>query len=193
MADQTSAAKDAARCIWCGISPANSIEHILPEALGCPEGFILSEGVCRICNSKNGKLDRALLKPFEITTVVKGILRKRGKQPTIDGFSTVASGHDENGPILYFNREKFAVDTPLGKKLGPTSKLDEIENVEWNHLGDGKVNIKIRQKLFFDRMAVRGLFTIGDRLERDFEEAVDRVQLRLPPQTRIDGVGCLVL
>jgi hypothetical protein len=93
-------------CIWCGGVPANSLEHIAPDALGCPADFVLTAGVCAKCNHKNGRLDRALLVPYEIVTVIKRIPRKRGKRPTVDGFSTFSSDYDENGPVLYVNREK---------------------------------------------------------------------------------------
>lgn len=149
------------RCIWCGSSPADSLEHIVPDSLGCPEHFVLRRGVCAECNRKNGKLDRSLLKPFEIMTVINGIRRKGGKRPTVDGLATMSSGYDENGPAFFINREKFAVRTPGGKMLAPTSKLDEIEDVEITHLGESKVNLTIRQRLLFDRKAVRGLFKIA--------------------------------
>jgi hypothetical protein len=94
-------------------------------------------------------------------TVFHGIRRKGGKRPTIDGLATMSSGYDENGPAFFINREKFAVKTPSGKMLAPTSKLDEIENVEIAHLGDGKVDLTIRQRLLLDRKAVRCLFKIA--------------------------------
>lgn len=92
---------------------------------------------------------------------MKGIRRKGGKRPTVDGFATVASGYDENGPAFFFNREKFAVKTPTGKMLAPTSRLDEIEHFEMTHLGDGQISVTMRQRLLFDRKAVRGLFKIA--------------------------------
>ena len=128
-------------CIWCGRQPANSLEHILPDALGCPPNFVLSRGVCAQCNRENGKLDRLLFKPFEIMTLTKGIRRKGGKRPTVDGLATVASGYDENGPAFFFNRGKSAVKAPTGKMLAPTSRLDEIERFEITHLGDGQVSV----------------------------------------------------
>ena len=94
-------------------------------------------------------------------TVLSGIRRKGGKRPTVDGLATMSSGYDENGPAFYINREKFAVKTPNGKVLAPTSKLDEIDKLEIAHLEDGKVNLTIRQRLLFDRKAVRGLFKIA--------------------------------
>jgi HNH endonuclease len=148
-------------CIWCGKIPASSVEHILPESLGCPEGLILATGVCQRCNNKNGNLDQALLKPFELITVSKGIPRKGGKPPTIDGFSTFSSTHGPDGPQLFFNREKHKVVTPIGKILGPSSKNDEITEFDVEHLGDGKGRLTINVEFRFGRKAVRGLFKIA--------------------------------
>jgi hypothetical protein len=103
-------------------------------------------------------LDRALLKPFELLTVVKGIPRKKGRPPTVDGFSTVASRWAAAGPEIYMNREKFSVASPAGKRLGPTSKADAFQDFAHEPQPDGQVKISFKQRLRFDRNAVRGLF-----------------------------------
>jgi len=148
-------------CIWCGQCPTNSIEHIAPDALGCPPDFVLQVGVCPKCNHRNGRLDRALLTPFEIVTVMKGIPRKKGKKPTVDGFSSFSSGYDANGPVFYMNREKHSVQTPAGKWLSGTNRDDPIKDAKWEHRPDGTVKVSYKQELRFDRKAVRGLFKIA--------------------------------
>ncbi len=148
-------------CIWCGSSPASSLEHILPDALGCPPNFVLATGVCEPCNHKNGQLDRALLTPFEIVTVIKGIPRKKGRRPTIDGFSSLASSHDENGPVLYVNGEAHSVKMPNGKVLKGLSPDNPIQDVRITRRHDGLTNISHTQQLRFDYKAVRGLFKIA--------------------------------
>lgn len=148
-------------CIWCRRTPANSLEHIAPEALGCPAEFVLRSGVCRDCNNKNGKLDRALLTPFEIITVMKGIPRKRGKRPTVDGYSSMASDYDENGPAFYMNREKHSVYAPSGRVLKGTNANDPIRNFRWERFPDDSVKLSYEQELRLDRKAVRGLFKIA--------------------------------
>lgn len=141
--------------------PANSLEHIVPESLGCPDGLVLKKGVCHKCNNSFGKLERALLTPFEFLTVIKQIPRKNGKLPTVDGFSSLSTGYDENGPVIYMNREKYSVQAPNNKLLIGTNKLDPIQNFEYNHLKDGKVDVSWKQELRFDRKAVRCLFKIA--------------------------------
>jgi hypothetical protein len=150
-----------ANCIWCGSDEAKSLEHIVPEALGCPDDFILREGVCAKCNHKNGRLDRALLTPYEIITVMKGIPRKKGKRPTVDGYATISSDYDENGPAFYINREKYAVETPSGRKLVGSRADDPIRDLEWQKNPDGTVKVSYKQEMRFDRQAVRGLFKIA--------------------------------
>lgn len=148
-------------CIWCGDTPAESLEHIAPEALGCPAEFVLAKGVCVRCNNKNGRLDRALLTPFEIITVVKDITRKKGKKPTVDGFASFASAHDENGPVLYVNREKHRVRLPSGRWLAGTNANDPITTADWRNNPDGTVRLSYKQELRFGLQAVRGLFKIA--------------------------------
>lgn len=148
-------------CIWCGESPAKSLEHIVPDALGCPPDFVLTTGVCSTCNHRNGRLDRALLVPYEIITVMKGVPRKKGRRPTVDGFTSIASSYDANGPVFYINREKHAVQTPAGKWLGGVSSSDPITDASWQEFDDGTANISDSQELRFDRKAVRCLFKIA--------------------------------
>jgi hypothetical protein len=149
------------RCIWCGKPDARSLEHILPESLGCPKGFVLATGVCVECNSKFGTLDSALLRPFELLTVQKGIPRKGGRKPTINRYSTIASDYDENGPTFFINRGNRSIEIPTGKRLGATSRKDDIVDFSVMRLPNGQDQISFKQKLLFDRVAVRCLFKIA--------------------------------
>ena len=153
--------KMAPRCIWCLKSPAVSLEHIIPDSLGCPPALVLHVGVCSLCNHANGRLDRALLTPFELMTVVRGIPRKKGKRPTIDSYSSVSSRQADTGPEIYINRERYRITPPFGKKLGPTSHKDPFHDVSLERLSNGRANLHVKQRLQFDRDAVRGLFKIA--------------------------------
>ncbi len=148
-------------CIWCDKKNTGSVEHILPESLGCPSEFILRKGVCQKCNNGFSRLDRALLTPFEIITFIKQIPRKRGKLPTVDGFRTFSSGYDTDGPIMFMNREKHSITMPGGQTLKGTTKLDPIKNAKWEWQLDGQVKSSFQQELRFDRKAVRCLFKIA--------------------------------
>jgi hypothetical protein len=148
-------------CIWCPSTNAKSLEHIAPESLGCPAEFVLREGVCENCNGRLGRLDRALLVPFEIITVMKGIPRKKGRRPTVDGFSSISSGYDENGPRFQINREKYDITPEGGKRLKGITKNDPITEFRVKNLGDGRAQISYNQELRFGREAVRGIFKIA--------------------------------
>lgn len=94
-------------------------------------------------------------------TVLKGIIRKKGRKPTVDGYSSVASGYDETDPVFYINRQKYPVRLPSGRMLKGTSSADPIQNVSWVSQADGTVKITYDQQMRFDRKAVRGLFKIA--------------------------------
>lgn len=178
-------------CIWCGGSPAASLEHIAPDALGCPEDFVLTKGVCSRCNHRNGRLDRALLTPFEIMTVPKGVPRKRGKKPTIDGSASIFSDYDENGPVIYMNHETIPIDLPNGKRLSGVNAANPIRNFEMENQNDGKVKLSYDQELRFDRKAVRGLFRIAVETVAFFEglSAARAPDLTSARRFVTDGVG----
>lgn len=148
-------------CIWCAKRPGRSLEHIVPEALGCPPAFVLRSGVCEVCNNRNGKLDRALLTPFELITVVKGIPRKRGRMPTVDGLRSLKSGYENGGFALYINRNTYPVVAPDGRSLMGTNKSDPLQNFRYDVFPDGTAEIKFDHELRFDRKSVRGLFKIA--------------------------------
>lgn len=178
-------------CIWCAQRAGTSLEHIVPDALGCPTEFVLKRGVCTRCNQRNGKLDRALLVPFEIVTVLKGVPRKRGKNPTVDGFSSISSGYDANGPAFYINREKHPILAPNGKWLGAATASDPIKNAKWEERPDGTAQISYEQELRFDRKAVRGLFKIAVEAIAFFE-GLDAARLSALDQVKrfiLEGAG----
>lgn len=91
-------------CLWCGATRyAPSREHIVPEALGCPEALVLTEGVCERCNNGLGHVDQALVRQFEVQTVMNGIRRKKGKPPTISGWGPLRGKHGPEGPSIHLN------------------------------------------------------------------------------------------
>jgi hypothetical protein len=149
------------KCIWCGTRNDYSIEHIIPEALGCPDWFVLHEGVCTGCNSAHGTLDNALLKPFEPITFLLNIPRKENRSPTITSHSTFAGYHDESGPHLFFNRENYRVELPNGKKLGPTSKPDVVQDFSSELTAEKRLIVSFTYRMDLGRNAVRALFKIA--------------------------------
>jgi hypothetical protein len=105
-------------CIWCLKAGPKSKEHIVPEVLGCPPGFVLNRGeVCKGCN--NGalaKLDAVLGESFDFLRVWGRVPGKNGKPPRITGRTNLRGVATRRGHVeLHFNLEKHAVPGgPLG-------------------------------------------------------------------------------
>jgi hypothetical protein len=145
-------------CIWCRECAPSTLSHIIPESLGCPSWFVMTEGVCGRCNNGFGKLEQALLKPHELATVLFRVPRKGGKPATIDSHSSFASAHGEAGPELYINRSRDKVAMPSGKMLMPTSKRDVLTEFILTELDNSRVEVTLEQTILFCRNAVRALF-----------------------------------
>jgi hypothetical protein len=79
-------------CIWCQKEFERlSIEHGIPQALGCPDALVMRDVICARCNTALGMVDQALLKQFEVFTVLCGVPREKGRRPTIDNWRSIAS------------------------------------------------------------------------------------------------------
>lgn len=117
--DGASEASADLRCIWCGrpSGPGEPPEHIVPEAIGCPENMVLVSGeVCAACNHGLAHLDQALIDDLEVYAYVAGVPRKKGP-PAIHSHGNV-SGEVKNGhATTHFNMGPAHVDLPNGRKL----------------------------------------------------------------------------
>lgn len=114
-----------ATCIWCKTSTGEpSVEHIIPEGLGCPEGFVLSGGVvCRACNNGLAHLDRVLIDDFDFFLVQAGMKTKKGKARTINSRGHVWAGRkSDEGFSLHVNMGRKPVQTKAGITLSPYKK-----------------------------------------------------------------------
>lgn len=109
------------RCIWC-LGPADSdhVEHIFPEAIGCPPGFVLPGSVvCQKCNNRLGHLDKAVADEFDFLAFMAGVPRKKGKTPIIKSRGNVLGSVEATGPTFTFNMEKHSVTAHDGSPLAP--------------------------------------------------------------------------
>lgn len=153
-------APQAHACLWCGATRyAPSLEHIIPEALGCPEGFVLHEGVCERCNNGLGHVDQALVRQFEVQTVMAGIPRKKGRRPTIEGWAPLRGAQGPNGPILHLNAgpDDVIID---GRPLKPAGRATGIHSVEMSR--DGRVGtLRFSMDIGRDPKLRRALYKIG--------------------------------
>jgi hypothetical protein len=114
-------------CIFCKNDSSEniSIEHIIPEALGCPKGFVLSRGeVCKGCNSSLAYLDKAVIDDFDFFMFTQGIPRKRNRLPQILSRGNVVGYHKGNEKIIYFNLDKKVKINVNGYSVSPIGKSE---------------------------------------------------------------------
>lgn len=145
-------------CIWCQQEYERlSVEHGIPQALGCPEALVMRDVSCARCNNSLGIVDQALVKQFEIATVVFGVRRKKGRRPTIDSWRSITSKHHADGPHIFLNGGPGIVEAE-GKRLYPGAKSNRIYDVwmerEANRMG-------FTQEFGNDPRFVPALYKIG--------------------------------
>lgn len=109
-------------CIWCGkVTSDKHVEHIIPEALGCPPNFVLPGTiVCHKCNNGFAHLDRAVVDDFDFSTFNAGIPRKKGKPPVVSSRGNVFGSVQGGISTLTINMEKYSVTAHNGSKLAPS-------------------------------------------------------------------------
>lgn len=147
-------------CIWC-CEPVSSptLEHILPDSLGCPEWFVLENGACAACNNGLGHVDQALLRQFEIIAFVHGVHRKDGRPPSIDTWASLKARVGTDGPELHLNAGPQVVET-MGKQLPAANRSNGIFDVRMERDGN-KANIGFRQEFGRDPKFARALYKVG--------------------------------
>lgn len=108
-------------CIWClKNADGKDEEHIIPEALGCPQGFVLpGTVVCRKCNNGLADLDSAVIDEFDFLMFMAGVPRKKGRPPAIRSRGNVIGTIDNAGPAISFNMGSAAVKGHDGSHLAP--------------------------------------------------------------------------
>lgn len=152
----------AMRCIWCKHENNDStIEHIIPEALGCPPNFTLTDGlVCRSCNNGLAHLDQAVIADFDIPLFMSNVPRKRGKPPTIRTRGNMVGTRGTRGPEISINMERSSKLAHDGSNLGPYGKSDRNINASLlikGRAAETKFSTPIGQNPKF----VRGIVKIG--------------------------------
>ena len=108
------------RCIWCLKQNQDAaVEHIIPEALWCPDELVLTGGVvCKSCNNGLGHLDQAVSADLDFIAFQAGIRRKKGRPPAIDSRGNVRGTLEPSGPTLTFNMDHAPVTAHDGSTLG---------------------------------------------------------------------------
>ncbi len=145
-------------CIWClNDFPKLSLEHGIPEALGCPPDLELHDTTCAECNNRLGTIDQALLKSFEVISVMYGVPRKKGRPPTIDSWRAISSKHRPDGPQIFINGGPDVIDAE-GKKLYQAAKSNGVTDL-WLMPDEGKLGFSM--EFGNDPRFLPALFKIG--------------------------------
>lgn len=108
-------------CIWClEHADGRHQEHIIPEALGCPPGFVLpGTVVCRKCNNGLSDLDQAVSDEFDFPTFMAGVPRKKGRPPAIRSRGNALATVEPSGPTYTFNMDPIPIKAHDGSRLAP--------------------------------------------------------------------------
>lgn len=182
-------------CIWCKKDFAKlSLEHAIPEGLACPTELELSDVACTHCNNSLSRVDRALIKQFEMLTVMYGVPRKKGRAPMINSWQAIRSEQRRDGPHIHINAGPGTVNVSC-QPLRPASKTNGVTDV-WTKPETGQLGFSMQ--LGNDRRFLPALYKIGLNLvakqfgasvavnERyDHIRALVRMEPSAPPLTAI--------
>ena len=175
-------------CIWCKNKVIeNAREHIFPEALGCPENFILENGeVCKNCNSNLGHIDQAVIDDFDILVFQNDIPRKNNKKPIINNRGNLLGKHTEEGKSIFINMENYAVESPFGDKISSSKGQKRNVNATFSVKGK-KAKIKFQITIGESQKFVRGIYKIA------FESLVFRLGIEEANKSKYDIIRDYVL
>ncbi|MCX6647286.1 MAG: hypothetical protein NTY09_13150 [bacterium] len=147
-------------CIWCKINnTSRDSEHIIPEALGCPENFVLKSGVvCKKCNNGLAHLDRAVIDDFDLICYMSSIPGKRNRPPEIKGRGNLIA--TSNPRLMSINMGTKTVVLDDGSKLAGYGKSDRNINAQFNVEGNLCTG-NFATELGKDPKFIRGIYKIG--------------------------------
>lgn len=152
-------------CIWCKkVRQPAAVEHIIPDALGCPPGFIFSNGeVCKRCNNRLSTLDHAVVSDFEMCKLWHGVRSKRGRSPSLSTRGNALGRHVAKDHIeLLVNMEHHSVRTGDGRTIGAFKGTPNNLTITVKDHGNGWASGTILQHGFCESTrAVRGLHKIA--------------------------------
>jgi hypothetical protein len=151
-----------ATCIFCrGGSNHSPPEHIIPEALGCPESAVLrNDEVCPRCNHGLAFLDHALVNSFDIPRLLAGQRGKKGRGPFVNGRKNIYAAPHEGELTLFVNAGPGDVTLPNGRILkAPDGSAQSVVATE-TITGD-RVRVRIRATLLQDPRLPRALHKVA--------------------------------
>lgn len=148
-------------CIWCKKkSKTDSIEHIIPEALGCPDGFHLKDGtVCRRCNNGLAHLDQAVVDEFDLLAFWSGVPRKKKKSPAVNSRGNLLGRYLHNNKTLFINMNREP-QTIEGQRIAGYGKSKRNIKASFNVAGS-QAKVSFTVKFGDNPKFVRGILKIA--------------------------------
>lgn len=150
------------KCIWCqGKAGGRHVEHIVPEVLGCPPGFVLpAEMICQSCNNALGHLDQAVADDFDFVSFQAGIPRKKRRPPRITNRGNVHGFISANGPEILFNLDPMPIVATDGQRVGAYRGSDRNIKVSYKREGS-YAGISFRVAFGQTKKFQRGIYKIA--------------------------------
>lgn len=152
----------ASQCIWCKqTGNSSSVEHVIPEAVGCPKELILKNGeVCRACNTKLAFLDRAIVDEFDVPAFHSGVSRKKSRPSRIDSRGNMVGYRTDQGPVFAINMERYPVTTPDGVRVAAAGGSTRNIRAKLEKVGD-RAQISFKTPFGSSPLFVRGIHKIA--------------------------------
>lgn len=150
------------RCIWCKqANESKSIEHIIPEALGCPTELVLSNGaVCTECNNGLAHLDQTVSDDFDVIAYMAGVTRKKGRLAEVRNRGNLLATNRDGKKDMSINMERASVQGHDGAIIGAFGKSPR--NVEASFEVEGQISkVSFSTKVGQNPKFVRGIVKIA--------------------------------
>lgn len=150
-------------CIWCLKDSSDSdVEHIFPEALGCPDHLTLPGSiVCKRCNNGLAHLDQVVVDDFDFLLLMHGIRRKRGKPPIVASRGNVHATTSTDGLSICFNLDAVDQVAPWGQRVGPYRGRSRDIKPKIEKLGGKLCSIEFDAPIGQDNKFPRGMYKIA--------------------------------
>jgi hypothetical protein len=148
-------------CIWCmRQGQPTSVEHVIPDALGCPDAYVLRNGeVCRSCNNGLAPLDRAVAQEFDVLAVWARVPRKRGRDPVVDSRGNVVASIVDGKPNIHIRGRMRGLGD--GRRAAAGTMRGRNVRAELEYDGGAEATIKLNWRFGEDPRFVRGICKIA--------------------------------
>lgn len=152
------------RCIWClREHPDSAIEHVIPQAVGCPPDLVLRDGeVCRPCNSHLGvRVDVALVHNFEQMLAIAELQATGKTHRRLAGIGNMQISDMPSGQHVAFSMGSTAIVDEAGTRVGPLRRDRRHATATFRDLGNGQGEISGEIAFIHDDRFSRALHKIA--------------------------------